>query len=98
MSFIFRSLARVDGSSDFRASIKDSIETVEVLEELPSTAFMGFKSQHLSLFSITCPGLGSIPILPFCHTCLFPLIILEIFFVLSAIIPGIIRQAYFFCN
>ena len=36
LCLIFHGLTRVDGSSNFRASSNDSIETVEVPEELPS--------------------------------------------------------------
>ena len=101
MRFIFRGLARVDGFSDLRASSKDSVETVEVLEELPSTSPDISPSSRLAA---PLSSVGSVPILSKAAILSYkfiprkPTIILEIFFILSAtyysdIIPGIISSS-----
>ena len=74
MHFIFRGLARVDGFSDLRASSKDSVETVEILEELPSTEASLDISPSLRL-AAPLSSVGSIPILSravISRTSLFP--------------------------
>ena len=103
MRFIFRGLARVDGFSDLRASSKDSVETVEVLEKLPSTE-ASLDISPSSRLAAPLSSVGSVPILSRAAILSYkfiprkPTIILEILFILSAtyysdIIPGIISSS-----
>ena len=62
MHFIFHVLGLVDGSDKFGASSKDSIEMVEVLEELPSSEAL-LDIYPSSRLPVPSTSVGSIAIL-----------------------------------
>ena len=92
MHFIFHGLGLVDGSGKFGASSKDSIETVEVLEELPSSeTLLGIYPS--SRLPVPSTSVDSIAILSHMFIPRKPTIYSEsisLFFPLPIIIPGIL--------